>query len=86
VSASYLDDPDACRDCGGEKAPHSVSRCKKCLAVNRERERERRRRNKELGLCVVCEEPAEEGRTLCARHLRWYRERWQSIHWKARTE
>lgn len=68
-------DPTLCHQCNSNPREHGFSRCDSCRAKLRKQARELRAYRRSHRLCATCGAPAAADRSLCKRHLAYYRDR-----------
>ena len=66
---------DLCHNCHAAPPAPNRSKCDPCLEMIREKERVLRAHRRKHHLCATCGLPAEPDRSLCARHLAYYSQR-----------
>jgi hypothetical protein len=71
---------DLCHHCHAAPPAPDRSKCALCLEMIREKERAQRAYRRQNHLCITCGLPAKLDRTLCAKHLAYYRDRFS---WEA---
>lgn len=77
--------PVLCPRCFKQPCEAGRKACRPCLNRVADSERRRVKRQMKAGLCIKCNKPPEEGKTMCEYHLKYYAKKQRKRYKKALT-